>query len=306
MKAIPINTYNSPNVISDLIFQLKVKDVMNSSPISIGPDATLRQVQYLMKEQKITGVPIVQNGHLLGIVSVDDIITALDYGTIEEKVYQHMTRNLILLQDDMPVSFAISYFDKFKFHRFPVLNKQKELVGMVTSRDITGKLLVELNKTLESLEQQNIDTNLKSTINRVQSFSIKQKDFESAGYASTQIKKLLKSSGINPKIIRRVSVACYELEMNIVVHSFGGEIIAEFSPEAVEITAKDYGPGIKDTALALQKDWSTADEWTRSLGFGAGMGLPNVQNASDEFHISSSEKGTEVISKIYLNQEVTK
>lgn len=298
MKAIPINTYNSPNVISDLIFQLKVKDVMTRSPITASPNNTLREVQNLMKDKKITGVPVVQNDHLLGIVSVDDIITAFDYGYIEEKVSLHMTKNLILLQDDMPVSFAISYFDKFNFHRYPVLNKEKEFVGMVTSRDITRKLLVELNKEIESIEQHVEKTQIDTRINRVQSFFIKKKDFESAGYASTQIKKLLKNAGVNPKIIRRVSVACYELEMNIVVHSYGGEIIAEFSHETIELTAKDYGPGIKDVNLALQKGWSTADEWTRSLGFGAGMGLPNVKNASDEFNIKSSDKGTEVNCKI--------
>jgi len=123
-------------------------------------------------------------------------------------------------------------------------------------------------------------------------------DFENAGFASTEIKKRLKQSGIAPATIRRAAIASYELEMNIVVHSDGGRITAEYGPDEVVILSEDSGPGIEDVDKAMEQGFSTANEWIRSLGFGAGMGLPNVKSVSDEFSIESSANGTTVRSVI--------
>ncbi|MCK9482667.1 MAG: CBS domain-containing protein, partial [Bacteroidia bacterium] len=201
--------------------------------------------------------------------------------------------------EDMPVSFAISYFDRYRYHRFPVLNKNKELVGMVTTRDISSHLLWEINREVEALERMNQSVTKKDGLEReVQSFSILKLDFENAGFASTEIKKRLKKNNVPPRIIRRAAIASYELEMNIVVHSNGGKIVAEYGPNEVIITGTDGGPGIEDVDKALTQGYSTAIEWIRSLGFGAGMGLPNVKAVSDDFTIHSSPKGTIVSSTI--------
>lgn len=299
MQTIPINTYNSPTVILELIYRLKVKDVMTKRIISVPLGTSLRRVQQLMRENSITGVPIVSGNRLLGIVSMDDIIKALDFGHIEEMVDHHMTKNLIVLEDDMPVSFAISYFDRYSFHRFPILNKHKELVGMVTTRDITNRLLFEINREVEHLERMNQTTTIADGLAKdIQTFTVLKHDFENAGFASTQIKKKLKQCGLFPQVIRRAAIASYELEMNIVVHSHGGRITAEFSPHEVIITSEDSGPGIPNVEQAMEQGYSTANEWIRSLGFGAGMGLPNVRSVSDEFHIESTTKGTRVRSTI--------
>ncbi|MDD3425103.1 MULTISPECIES: CBS domain-containing protein [Sphaerochaeta] len=302
MQEIPINTITSPNVILELIYRLKVKDVMTTDLVTATKETTLRQIQYIMREKQVTGLPIVVGKRLIGIVSMDDIIQALDKGYIEEKAQDHMTRNLIVLEDDMPISFAISYFDRFSYHRFPVLNKHKELVGMITSRDITSTLLVEINREIEELEKRTRTTSLSEEMSgEIHTYSIMKNDFENAGYASTEIKKRLKSAGIAPHIIRRAAIASYELEMNLVVHSDGGELIAEYSPQTMQITAKDSGPGISDVEAAMTPGWSTASEWIRSLGFGAGMGLPNVKSVADEFTIESNRSGTTVVCSIALH-----
>jgi anti-sigma regulatory factor (Ser/Thr protein kinase) len=133
-------------------------------------------------------------------------------------------------------------------------------------------------------------------------FATVRYDFELAGRASTEIKKALKSRDIDPKIIRRVAIASYELEINQVVHSLGGSISCSIQPDRVVIVAADTGPGIVDVNLALQEGWSTANEWIRSLGFGAGMGLANTKRVSDEFFIESSAgAGTTVRSVVFLN-----
>ncbi|MCY1151345.1 MAG: CBS domain-containing protein [Sphaerochaetaceae bacterium] len=306
MQEIPINTYSSPTVILDLIYRLKVKDVMYKDLTCATMSSTLREIQHLMKKEKITGVPIVQGKRLIGLVSMDDIIQALDKGYIEEPCKAYMSRNIIVLEDDMPISFAINYFDKFSFHRFPVLNKEKELVGMITSRDISATLLVEINREMEILEKSqasNQPTNPNNINGEIHSYNIIKHDFENAGYASTQIKKKLKKGGVATQIIRRAAIASYEMEMNIVVHSNGGQLSATYTPNKVIICAQDRGPGIKDIEKALTPGWSTANDWIRSLGFGAGMGLPNVKNVSDDFSIESSPKGTSVTCTINLQKK---
>ncbi|MFA5467918.1 MAG: CBS domain-containing protein [Sphaerochaetaceae bacterium] len=307
MQTIPINTFNSPTIISELIYRLKIKDVMTRSLISVPLGTTMREVQHLMRENGITGVPVVAEKRLLGIVSMDDIIQALDFGYIEDKVEEHMSSKLILLDEDMPISFAITYFDRYRYHRFPVLNKEKELVGIVTTRDISTRLLWEINNEVDSLERERqIEVATEGLSQERQTFLVRKLDFEKAGYASTEIKKKLKQNELFPRTIRRAAIASYELEMNIVVHSNGGSITAEYFPDKVIITGEDNGPGIENLDEALEQGFSTANEWIRSLGFGAGMGLPNVKSVSDEFSITSSVQKTVVKSTIFFSENERK
>jgi anti-sigma regulatory factor (Ser/Thr protein kinase) len=133
-------------------------------------------------------------------------------------------------------------------------------------------------------------------------FTVVRYDFELAGRASTEIKKALKQRNFDPKIVRRIAIASYELEINQVVHSQGGSIRCSIQPDKVIIIAADTGPGIADVNLALQEGWSTANEYVRSLGFGAGMGLANTKRVSDEFSINSAPgSGTTVRSVVYVN-----
>ncbi|MBN2859717.1 MAG: CBS domain-containing protein [Sphaerochaetaceae bacterium] len=304
MQTIPINTYTSPTIILELIYRLKVKDVMTRNLHAVTRDATMREVQHLMREKSITGVPVLSSKRLIGIVSMDDIIQALDQGYVEEAVESHMSKNLIVLEEDMPVSFAISYFDRYRYHRLPVLSKNKELVGIVTTRDITTRLLWEINREVENMERMNQETLIIDGLSReVTSFSIMKHDFENAGFASTEIKKRLKKSGLFPRTIRKAAIASYELEINLVVHSNGGRITAEYGPQEVTITSEDRGPGIPDVDKALEKGYSTANEWIRSLGFGAGMGLPNVKSVSDSFSISSTSQGTLVVATVKFSEK---
>jgi len=286
---------------------LKIKDVMTRSLISVPLGTTMREVQHLMRENGITGVPVVAEKRLLGIVSMDDIIQALDFGYIEDKVEEHMSSKLILLDEDMPISFAITYFDRYRYHRFPVLNKEKELVGIVTTRDISTRLLWEINNEVDSLERERqIEVATEGLSQERQTFLVRKLDFEKAGYASTEIKKKLKQNELFPRTIRRAAIASYELEMNIVVHSNGGSITAEYFPDKVIITGEDNGPGIENLDEALEQGFSTANEWIRSLGFGAGMGLPNVKSVSDEFSITSSVQKTVVKSTIFFSENERK
>lgn len=112
-------------------------------------------------------------------------------------------------------------------------------------------------------------------------------DFTSAGNASVQAKKALRQLGYDPNVIRRVAIAMYEGEINMVIHADGGTADILVYPEYIEIILADKGPGIPDVALAMQEGYSTAPDNIRSLGFGAGMGLPNMKRHTDSMHIDT-------------------
>ncbi|KRQ88093.1 Serine/threonine-protein kinase RsbT [Caloramator mitchellensis] len=133
-------------------------------------------------------------------------------------------------------------------------------------------------------------------------YDVESGDFIRGGEASSKIKKMLQQIGIRQDIIKKICVACYEAEMNIVIHSVGGYIEAKIYSDKIEITALDKGPGIANIELAMQEGYSTASDVAREMGFGGGMGLPNIKRSSDEFYIKSElGKFTEIKIVVYFN-----
>ncbi|MBQ8302954.1 MAG: ATP-binding protein [Clostridia bacterium] len=132
-------------------------------------------------------------------------------------------------------------------------------------------------------------------------FDVQGNDFTSAGQASVQVKKNLRQLGFDAEIIRRVSIAMYEGEINMVIHAGGGVAEVIVSEECIEIVLDDKGPGIKDVEQAMQAGYSTATETIRSLGFGAGMGLPNMKKNTDSMEIVSTlGVGTRITMRVNL------
>ena len=176
---------NIPTALTELIFRLKIKDVMAPAVVTGGKNETLRTIQRRMKEASITGVPIVEDKRLLGVVSMHDILTAFDEGFIDEPAEGHMTRTIKVLEDDMPLSFAINYFNKYRYGRFPVLNKNRELCGIITIRDINTTLLSEVNRIVEELESeltQDVSGDSDPGVASLQHYVVRH-DFENAGRA---------------------------------------------------------------------------------------------------------------------------
>jgi serine/threonine-protein kinase RsbT len=135
-----------------------------------------------------------------------------------------------------------------------------------------------------------------------QSFTIEGRNFFHAGRASTEIKSILKQLGIDSMIIRRVAIAAYEAEMNVVMYARQAVLTFEVTPQRIKIIVDDHGPGIADINLAMQEGYSTATAEMREMGFGAGMGLPNIKKNSDDMKIESAVgKGTRLEITIYIN-----
>ncbi len=134
-----------------------------------------------------------------------------------------------------------------------------------------------------------------------QTYEVVKEDYITAGEKSADIKRRLKQLGVSSDVLRRVSVASYEVELNLVIHSLGGELSLDVDPEGVNLTSTDVGPGIENVELAMREGYSTADEEARSLGFGAGMGLPNMKRNADAFEIESKlGEGTRIFMRFLL------
>ena len=128
-----------------------------------------------------------------------------------------------------------------------------------------------------------------------QVYPVEAGNYASAGQASTTIKRTLKQLGINAEVLRRLSVASYEVELNLVIHSMGGELLLQLEPDQITLISRDVGPGIPNIEKAMTEGYSTANEEARTLGFGAGMGLPNMKRNATTFDIESEVgKGTTI------------
>ncbi len=132
-------------------------------------------------------------------------------------------------------------------------------------------------------------------------FDVSGEDFTRAGEASGKVKATLKQLGYDPNTVRRVAIALYEGEINLVIHAGGGAIDVEIDPTVIRITLSDHGPGIADVEKAMREGYSTATENIRALGFGAGMGLPNMKKYTDDMQIETAVgKGTTIRMKVNI------
>jgi CBS domain-containing protein/anti-sigma regulatory factor (Ser/Thr protein kinase) len=305
MSEVPLPFDENSLRIQELAYGLKVRDVMTRKIFAVTRQCTMREVQTIMKSNGVSGVPVVDGGHVVGMVSMHDIMNAFEHGHLQDGVAKHMSASVQTLSEEVPVTFAMSAFSRYSFRRFPVVNKKNELVGIITPRNINLALIRELSRQLNEIEEQGsvLERGEVSTVyHRV--YRLDRYDFEHAGNASAALKRELKQRGVSLKTTRRAAIASYELEINIVAHSHGGSFTHFIDGNRVRITANDFGPGIPDVEKAMSEGFSTANDWIRSQGFGAGMGLPNAKRVSDEFEIQSGvEMGTMVKSIIYLKEE---
>lgn len=297
-------------IVNELIYEIKVKEAMSSKVTFFKEDATFREIQLKLKEKKISGVPILDDEkNIIGIVSIDDVITSFDEGYVDNKITDYMSREVITIPQNFSVVSAIHKLERFGVGRLPVTESShsKKIVGIITLSDILNRLLVVVQSIAEKVEDKEIKNTqishdlIKSVEKKPLRFEVKGDDFDNAGRVASITKKYFQNLGISKDIIRRIAIVCYEAEMNICLHSLGGSMTIEVDNNNAVIYAHDKGPGIPDIKLALKQGFTTASEKIRALGFGAGMGLPNIKRYADKLEIKSSLKtGTELKAIINL------
>jgi CBS domain-containing protein/anti-sigma regulatory factor (Ser/Thr protein kinase) len=278
----------------ELVYELRVEQAMKENVCTVGPEETMDDVRDILREKKISGAPVVAGDELVGIISIEDLIKCLVRGEMKEKVKDKMTTDVATLYSDDLLVVAINRFEKYRYGRFPVVDrKSKRLIGILTKGDVIRCLLKKLEANHHEEERRRYRAgDLFEEINADESilvlrYSVEGSKFEKAGEKSSRLKDSLLRLGIPPDITRRVTIASYEAEMNMVIFTPGGELVASVEPKKVAVDAIDRGPGIPDIELAMQPGYSTAPDWVRELGFGAGMGLPNIKNCSDEMKLES-------------------
>jgi len=293
----------------ELVYELKVGDIMTRRVLTVTPDMTMHQVKNLMRDNRISGLPVLVGEKLVGIVSIEDLIVTMERGELETSVSEHMTIGVYTIYDDESVIQALNKFTKTGVGRLPVVSRAGKLVGIITPDDITRGVLKALQVAYHEEEIRRYRAShlfediASDQTTLLLTYAVPPRDFNRAGRASSQLKLALGRLGVHPRIVRRVAIAAYEAEMNIVIHSTnGGHLCAEVTAERIVVQAIDQGPGIPDVAQALQAGYSTAPDWIREMGFGAGMGFTNIRNCVDEFALESSlDKGTRLEAVVYLH-----
>ena len=280
--------------VQELIYELKIEQVMTKQVITVTQDTRMGELKEVLRVNRISGVPVLEEDRLAGIVSIEDLIKALEEGDIEATVGQKMTRDVYTVCYKDSVIEAVKLFKRHGVGRLPAVDPQGQLVGILTSGDIILGLLhaIGLDYHAEEIRKYRASHIFEDIVSDQTSlvlhYEVPAKDLSCGGEASSKIKKALHCLGSDPAIARRVAIATYEAEMNLVIHTDnGGEIAAEICPDRIRILVVDDGPGIPDVQLAMQPGYSTAPDWIRSLGFSAGMGLVNIERCADELNIQS-------------------
>jgi len=291
----------------ELAYELKVHQAMTTDVTCVTPDTTMAEFREVLRANRISGTPVMEEGRMVGIVSVEDLIKALAAGELEARVGAKMTPNPEILRADEPLIHAVAKFSRLGYGRFPVVDRQGELVGILVQGDIVRALLRQLETEYQQEEIHRYRAShifediIADQITLMFRYAVAGGDFERAGEASSRLKQTLTRLGLDPRAVRRVAIATYEAEMNVVIYAEQGEIVAEVQPDQLRISVSDQGPGIPDVEKAMEPGFSTAPEWVRELGFGAGMGLPNIRNCADEMELESTvDVGTWLKIVIYL------
>lgn len=284
-------------IIHELTYELPVSHAMTRDVCTLPVGVTMRKVKNTMREHRISGIPVMEDEDLIGIVSIEDLIRALEQQALDAPVREFMTTDLVTARDEEPLVEALKRLETTGLGRLVVVDQAGSLVGILTKGDIVAALLAALEKAYRKVENMRqpqepahffeaLESDATSLVLR---YRVEADDFASGGQASANIKRALQQIGASPQLARRVAIATYEAEINLIIHTDnGGHIVAEVRPDQITVVAHDDGPGIADVELARRPGYSTATEEAREMGFGAGMGLTNIERCTDTLDMWSA------------------
>ncbi|MBE9547711.1 MAG: CBS domain-containing protein [Proteobacteria bacterium] len=288
----------------ELVYKLKVKDVMTTDIVTVSPGNTMNELKEILRIRRIAGTPVVENKRLVGVIGIDDLIRCLSEGEMDATVGEKMTRKVEVLYGDEPLAHAVNKFNQYGFGRFPVIERKRgRLIGILTKSDMVTGLLKRLEIAYHTEEFRHNNNNENHVFNNIVmdktsfhfQYRVNGQDFKVAGESIYKLKQILSQLGFPPPIIRRATIAAYEAEMNIIIYSYGGCISVSADYDHITLEARDTGPGIANIEQAMRQGFSTAPTWVQELGFGAGMGLPNIRKCADTMDIESEVgKGTHI------------
>jgi len=297
--------------LEEVSYELKTADVMNRDLKCLAPSDTMRMVFEVLRQSRISGMPVMDGDSIVGIISQEDLMRAFADNDQDAPISKYMTPKVITVKSYEPVIRALEIFAQTKIGRLPVVNENGVLVGMLTKGDITRGVLVAIQKDYQEEEIRRYRAShlfediISDRTSLILRYKIKPRDFDNGGQASSHIKRALLRLGASPQLARQCGIAVYEAEMNIIIHSTNGGVLrVQVEPRRILMQTSDDGPGIPDVKRALQPGWSTASQEARNMGFGAGMGLVNIQRCVNKMELESTlGKGTKLLMEIHLRPE---
>ncbi|HSL31666.1 MAG TPA: CBS domain-containing protein [Anaerolineales bacterium] len=303
---------NEINRVEELSYDLKIREVMVTTLRTASPQMPLSEVLDILRNYRISGLPVVEDDHLVGIISLEDVVRAMEKNDLSAATSHYMTREVFTVASYDSVVKAIRVFTERGIGRLPVLDENRELVGMITKGDITRGILVALQKDYKEEEVRRYRAShlfediVSERTTLVLRYTIKAGDFTQGGIASSHIKRALIRLGADPQLTRRCCIAVYEAEMNLIIHTERGGILKlEVEPHRITMSTVDDGPGIPDTEKVFQPGYSTAGEAIREMGFGAGMGLVNMKRCVDTIDLTSTMGvGTKLVMRIFIPDQI--
>lgn len=297
---------------TELLYTLTVGEIMEKNVISINENMTIKETMDILKKYHITGCPVIDsNNTLVGIISMSDILDALYNNKSEDLVKNWMTVKTYTIHPEVNIVKALDLLSTKSIGRIPVIDYDRKVIGIITNGIILKNLLLRVEKFSEATEKEAIKLASALNLDEIRidqpikfKWELKQNDFENAGKLSSELKKILAKMNIDRIIIRRISIATYEAEINVLIHSVGGYALIDINSERIHEEFIDFGPGIPDIEKAMEEGYSTASQLARDLGFGAGMGLPNIKKSVDIFNLqSSTEEGTKLIFEVFFDKK---
>ncbi|MFN8434439.1 MAG: CBS domain-containing protein [Anaerolineales bacterium] len=299
------------NRIEELSYDLKVREVMIKNVITTTSDVPLSSALELLRVNRISGLPVVSDGNLIGVISLEDIVRALQTNGLSLPVKAYMSTTLVTVKATDSVVEAIKTFSEKRLGRLPVVGEHQKLEGIITKGDITRGILLAVERDYKEEEVRRyrashlFDDIVSDRTTLVLRYNIKVGDFMHGGNASSNIKRALLRLGADAQLARRCGIAAYEAEMNLIIHTTNGGVLKlEVEPHRISLITTDDGPGIPDVQKAQQAGYSTATDKVREMGFGAGMGLVNIKRCVDSMELESTAgKGTKLTMRINVPTE---
>ena len=295
--------------IQELVYEMRVGEVMKKDVFTVSPRTHMSVLRVILQDKRFSGTPVIDKGKLVGIISVEDFIKWLADREQDCTIGEKMTRHIQTLYTDEPLIHAVEKFERHGFGRFAVIDREsRQLRGIITKGDIVEGLLkkLEIDYDEEETRRRRIRNFFKDILaDRTMllfQYDVAGHDFKRAGECSSRLKRTLQCLGLAPQVVRRIAIATYEAEMNLVIYTDGGKIRVRVEPHEILVRVEDSGPGIPDIEKAMQPGYSTAPDWVRELGFGAGMGLDNIRKCASKMGLKSTVgKGTQL--RIYVSIE---
>ena len=276
------------------IYEIRVEKIMRTDVVRVTPNTMMSELKYAVKENNYACIPVLNGEKLVGQISIEGYVDWLSSDIGDVPVKDLMDMDYKTLHPDEPVITAVRELELIGLRGLPVVEQATEkFLGVICRCTMMEGVLAELDVNDEKEEaERKIDCLLKNiesesavlTLN----YNVEPKSLEYEGEISSSIRSDLYKLSLPGSIVRRAAIAAYEAEMNLLSYAGGGVFTLILKADSLNMKIEDSGPGIPDIEKAMEPGYSTAPDWVRELGFGAGMGLGNIKNCSDNFKISST------------------